>query len=88
MEVTGTSRQAHIHITPASQLLHTLLTERGEVKEGVFIMVLRKVRWETMVKNNIRVSKLAEHYLITCRLEGKTASTLRGYEEKLGRFVR
>ena len=41
-----------------------------------------------MAKNDIRLSKLAEHYVITCRTEGKTASTLRGYREKLGRFIR
>ena len=41
-----------------------------------------------MDNDHIPLSKLAEHYLITCRTEGKTASTLRGYREKLGRFVR
>ena len=51
-------------------------------------MVSRTTRWETMDKDDIRLPKLAEHYLITCRTEGKTASTLRGYREKLGRFVR
>lgn len=51
-------------------------------------MGLRTVRWETMDKDDIPLSKLAEHYLITCRTEGKTASTLRGYHEKLGRLIR
>ena len=41
-----------------------------------------------MDKGETPLSKLAEHYLITCRTEGKTASTLRGYREKLGRFIR
>lgn len=37
-------------------------------------MGLRTVRWEAMDKDDILLSKLAEHYLITCRTEGKTAS--------------
>ncbi len=41
-----------------------------------------------MDKKRIPLSKLVEHYLTTCRTEGKTPSTLRGYKEKLGRFVR
>ena len=48
----------------------------------------RHIRWETMDKGEIQLSKLAEHYLITCLTEGKMASTLRGYREKLSRFVR
>ena len=56
--------------------------------EGIPIMHNRRIRWETMDKGEIQLCKLAEHYLITCRTEGKTASTLRGYREKLGRFVR
>ena len=48
----------------------------------------RRVQWETTDKGEIQLSKLAEHYLITCRTGGKTASTLGGYGEKLGRFVR
>jgi len=34
------------------------------------------------------LSKLAEHYPTTCATEGKMPSTVRGYREKLGRFVR
>ena len=41
-----------------------------------------------MNKNEIPLVRLAEQYLITCRTEGKTPSTLRGYSEKLGRFIR
>ena len=37
----------------------------------------RRIRWETMGKGEIQLSNLAEHHLITCRTEGKTASTLR-----------
>lgn len=48
----------------------------------------RRIRWEAMDKRSTPVSRIAEQYLITCRTEGKTFSTLRGYKEKLGRFVR
>ena len=41
-----------------------------------------------MNKNDPSVDIPDWPYLITCRTEGKTASTLRGYREKLGRFVR
>ena len=48
----------------------------------------RQIRWETMDKDGISFATLAKHYLITCATEGKTPSTLRGYNEKLNRFVR
>ena len=51
-------------------------------------MVSRRIRWENMEKNQIPLFKLAEHYFTTCATEGKTLSTLRGYREKLGRFMR
>ncbi len=51
-------------------------------------MVPRRIRWETMEKSQIPLSKLAEHYFTTCATEGKTFSTLRSYREKLGRFIR
>lgn len=41
-----------------------------------------------MNKSQIPFSRLAEQYLITCTTEGKTPATLRGYREKLGRFIR
>ncbi len=47
----------------------------------------KRIRWETMEKNRIPLAKLAEHYFITCHTEGKTPSTVRGYREKLGRFI-
>ena len=48
----------------------------------------KRIRWETMDKNQIPLYRLAELYFITCTAEGKTPSTLRGYREKLGRFIR
>ena len=86
--VTGATQLPHWLITHASLSLHTLITEFGRVMKGILIMHNRRIRWETMDKDEIQLSKLAEHYLITCRTEGKTASTLCGYREKLGRFVR
>lgn len=44
-------------------------------------MVSRRIRWETMEKNQIPLSKLAEHYFTTCTTEGKSLLTLRGYRE-------
>ena len=48
----------------------------------------KRIRWETMDKRDIPLSKLAEHYFTTCATEGKTPSTVHGYRQKLGRFVR
>ncbi len=41
-----------------------------------------------MDKSQTPLYRLAEQYLITCITEGKTPLTLRGYREKLGRFIR
>jgi hypothetical protein len=48
----------------------------------------KRVRWNAMDKGHMPLSKLAEQYFITCHTEGKTPSTIRGYQEKLGRFIR
>jgi site-specific recombinase XerD len=56
--------------------------------EVCFLMDTKRLRWNTMDKNEIPLARLTEQYLTTCRTEGKTASTLRGYTEKLGRFIR
>jgi site-specific recombinase XerD len=45
-------------------------------------------RWEQLDKTSIPIVEIAERYFASCRVEGKTPSTLRGYREKLGRFVR
>ena len=55
--------------------------------EGLPIMRGKRTRRETMDKSQIPLARLAEQYFITCHNEGKTASTLRGYREKLGRFM-
>ena len=51
-------------------------------------MAKRTQRWETMDKNHIPLRQIAETYYTTCQIEGKTLKTLRGYREKLGRFIR
>ena len=50
-------------------------------------MMVKRIRWEAMEKNDIPLVKLAEHYFITCHTEGKTPSTVRDYREKFGRFI-
>ncbi len=49
---------------------------------------IRKKRWEKMEKKNIPLSSLVDQYIVTCRTEGKTPNTLRGYGEKLRRFLK
>lgn len=49
-------------------------------------MTKRTLRWETVNKSNTPLSRIADLYFTTCQIEGKTAKTLRGYREKLGRF--
>ena len=77
----------HEEVIPASQSLHILITEFCRMTEGLPIMRGKRTRWETMDKSQIPLSRLAEQYFITCHAEGKTPSTLRGYREKLGRFI-
>jgi len=43
--------------------------------------------WHEMDKTQISLDTLVEEYLTTCRLEGKSPKTIRGYREKLSRFV-
>ena len=38
-------------------------------------------------KSHIPTSSLVDQYILTCRTEGKTFSTIRGYREKLRRFL-
>lgn len=57
------------------------------MEKDVHTMATKRTRGETMDKNHSPLHGLAEQYFITCRTEGKTASTLRTYREKLGRFV-
>jgi len=85
-------RPGHTGLTPATQSLHIFITEFCPMAKDVLTMESRKdsnrIRWQTMDKDHIPLSRLAEQYFITCRTEGKTDSTLRGYQEKLGRLVR
>ena len=65
--VTGATQLSHWTITHASLSMHTLITELGQVMEGILMMHNRRIQRETMDKDEIQLSKLAEHYLITCR---------------------
>jgi site-specific recombinase XerD len=47
----------------------------------------RRTRWGKMGKSHIPTSSLVDQYILTCRTEGKTFSTIRGYREKLRRFL-
>lgn len=51
-------------------------------------MIEKKPSFHEMDKSEIPLSVLVEEYLTVCRLEGKTAKTIRGYREKLGRFLK
>lgn len=44
--------------------------------------------WHEMDKSTISLPTLIEEYITTCRLEGKSPKTIRGYREKLSRFAR
>ena len=48
----------------------------------------KRISWKKMDKKNIPLSSLVDQYILTCRTEGKTPKTLRGYQEKLQRFLR
>ncbi len=37
--------------------------------------------------DDIKTNSLVDQYILTCRTEGKTFSTIRGYREKLRRFL-
>jgi integrase/recombinase XerC/integrase/recombinase XerD len=60
------------------------LTDKGEAPK----MFKKIPNWHEMDKTQISLGTLVEEYLITCRLEGKTPKTIRGYREKLNRFVK
>lgn len=44
--------------------------------------------WDQVDKSQIRLEKLVEEYILVCRTENKSPKTLRGYQEKLGRYCR
>jgi len=51
-------------------------------------MFKKTLSWDEMDKSTISLITLIEEYITTCRLEGKSPKTIRGYREKLLRFVR
>jgi site-specific recombinase XerD len=45
-------------------------------------------RFQEMDRGTLPIDQVAKYYITACRTEGKTAKTIHGYEEKLGRFLR
>src|SRR5438132_8881255 len=46
------------------------------------------LRLEDLDQTSVPLAALFDHYIAACRSEGKTAKTIKGYREKLGRYVR
>ena len=61
----------HRRVTPVSHPRCTHITEFCYQRKDVFTMMRSRTRWETVDKGQIPLCKLAEHYLIICRTEGK-----------------
>ena len=43
----------------------------------------RRIRWGKMGKSHIPTSSLVDQYILTCRTEGKTFSTIRAGQSRL-----
>ena len=56
--------------------------------KGAPKMFIESLSWQDMDKTTVSLKTLIEEYITTCRLEGKSPKTIRGYREKLFRFVR
>ena len=52
------------------------------------MMETKRLVWNQVDKTQIQLNRLVEEYLLVCRTEAKSPKTLRGYQEKLGRFCR
>ena len=51
-------------------------------------MSTKQRRWNTVDKSSIKIEILIERYLSACRSAGMSPKTLRGYNEKLQRYLR
>ena len=51
-------------------------------------MSSKQKRWETVEKASMPIATLVDRYLSACRSAGMSPKTLRGYNEKLNRYVR
>lgn len=51
-------------------------------------MSSRQKRWESVDKTSIPITTLVDRYLSVCRSAGMSPKTIRGYNEKLERYVR
>lgn len=51
-------------------------------------MSSKQKRWESVDKTSINIATLVDRYLSACRSAGLSPKTIRGYDEKLRRYVR
>ena len=51
-------------------------------------MSSKQKRWESVDKTSINIATLVDRYLSACRSAGLSLKTIRGYDEKLRRYVR
>jgi len=77
VNATSSQVQSDVYeVRPAQELVPTMAREKTST------------RFEEMDRLALPLATVAHHYFTACRTEGKTAKTLRGYNEKLGRFLR
>jgi len=51
-------------------------------------MSVKQKRWQTVEKASIPIATLVDRYLSCCQSAGMSPKTIRGYNEKLQRYVR
>jgi len=51
-------------------------------------MSVREKRWQAVEKTSIPIATLVDRYLSACHSAGMSPKTIRGYNEKLQRYVR
>jgi len=51
-------------------------------------MSSRQKRWQSVDKTSVSISILVDRYVSACRSAGMSLKTIRGYKEKLKRYVR
>jgi len=51
-------------------------------------MSFKQKRWDSVEKASIPIATLVERYLSACHSAGMSPKTIRGYNEKLKRYVR
>ena len=51
-------------------------------------MSFKQKRWNSVEKSSIPIATMVDRYLSACRSSGMSPKTIRGYNEKLNRYVR